>query len=89
MTMQLVFSYETGNGGKDYPYWQDFVIAESKTGINVERLEGSIKSYTESDASEGKEYSEMTGEIMNASGYNWHFLNSDPVSISRTYTFLI
>jgi len=89
MTMQFVFSYETGNGGKDCPYWQDFIIAESKTGINVDEIENLIKSYMKSDASKGKEYSDMTGEIMNSSGYDWHFLNSYPVSISRTYTFWI
>jgi len=89
MTMQLIFSYETGDAGKDCPYYQNFVIAESETGINADEIEDSISSYMESTAFDGKSYEEMTADVMNASGYKWNFLDSKPVSIGQTRTFWI
>lgn len=85
----LIFAYKTDDNSKNCGYWQDFVIVEKADICDFATLEDSIASYMDSDISDGKEYSKMTEEIMDASGYPWHFLNAEAVNISQTHTFWI
>lgn len=87
MESLIIFAYETGDS--DCRYWQDFVIAKSDKPIDFDMLEDSIMSYMASTVSDGKEYTEMTEEIMNASDYAWYFLDDRAVSIRKVYTFWI
>ena len=84
----LQFAYKTGDGSKDCSYWQDFVIINS-VNVDISAIEDSISSYFESEETEGMQYDDITKIVMNASGYEWHFLNEKPVSIAAIKTIWI
>ena len=72
----VIFAYETEDNSKGCQYWETYVTVESEEFLDIAALEDLIMSYMESDISDYKEYSEMTEEIMNESGYTWRFFTT-------------